>query len=85
MPFRRRVPTGTDVRDGEAIKMRKLSFAGLVLLPPAGAFAQANKVNVCHATGKGGFQLIRVASSALRTHLQHGDKLPGETVLQGTP
>jgi hypothetical protein len=66
-------------------KMKKLLFATLALLIPAGAFAQANKVNVCHATGKGGFQLISVASSALRAHLQHGDKLPGETVSQGTP
>ena len=32
-----------------------------------------DKINICHATGNGKFNTISISSSALKSHLEHGD------------
>ena len=41
------------------------------------AAKKAPKVDVCHATGNGGWNLININGNALNAHLNHGDVLPG--------
>lgn len=49
-----------------------------VLMASRTAAASASKVDVCHVNGTGNYRRINVSSSALLTHLGHGDGLPGE-------
>jgi hypothetical protein len=35
--------------------------------------APADKVGICHRSGRGGYQFIRVSRNALRAHAAHGD------------
>jgi hypothetical protein len=55
----------------------KLTFLPCVLLVLClGCVLAANKVNVCHNLGNGGYNLLSVSSSAVLAHLNHGDNLP---------
>jgi hypothetical protein len=66
--------------------LRAVSAAALLAagaLAPNLAFAQATKSNVCHVTGNGGLNLLTISSSALRAHLAHGDKVPGDSSATG--
>lgn len=68
------------------VVLRAVSAAALLsagALAPNFAFAQANKVNVCHVTGNGGLQMLNIGSSALWAHLAHGDKVPGDSSITG--
>ncbi|MBE3075336.1 MAG: hypothetical protein IMZ75_10385 [Actinobacteria bacterium] len=64
-------------------KRRIRTLAGLtgmglaaVLLAAPGAFAApASKVDICHVTGDGSYQLINVAENAQPAHIDHGDVL----------
>lgn len=50
-----------------------VAFAG----PSAGsALAGQEKVDMCHLTGNGEFNLISIAEPAVEAHLAHGDHLP---------
>lgn len=49
-----------------------------VLMASRTAAASASKVDVCHVNGTGNYRRINVSTSALLTHLGHGDGLPGE-------
>lgn len=44
------------------------------------AFAQAQKVQVCHKSGNGTFHLITISVNAQPAHIAHGDGLPGDLV-----
>jgi hypothetical protein len=44
------------------------------------AAAPAEKVDICHSLGNGGYILINISENALQAHLDHGDGLPGEAV-----
>jgi len=57
----------------------------LGMLVSGTAFAQAAKVNVCHVTGNGGFQILSISTRALEAHIGHGDFMPGEIISEGTP
>ncbi len=68
--------------------MKKVSFLrvlgiGVALLVPAIVFGQATKVSICHTTGNGSFQLLSIASSAVKAHQNHGDIFPGTTINKG--
>jgi hypothetical protein len=70
--------------------MKKIAFSTIALLVlgmlvSGIAFAQATKVNVCHVTGNGGFQLLSISTRALEAHIGHGDFMPGETIPAGDP
>ena len=49
--------------------------AALLLCTAPAAIAGQPKVDVCHRTGAGGFNLINVAAPAVPAHLAHGDHL----------
>jgi hypothetical protein len=70
--------------------MKKIAFSTIALLVlgmlvSGTAFAQAAKVNVCHVTGNGGFQMLSISTRALEAHIGHGDFMPGEIISEGTP
>lgn len=44
------------------------------------AEAGGDKVDVCHLTNGGNYNLLRVSASALSAHLGHGDGQPGDAV-----
>ena len=44
------------------------------------AVAGSVKIDVCHNTGNGGYQLINISTRALNAHLGHEDILPGEII-----
>jgi hypothetical protein len=44
------------------------------------AFAQAQKVQICHKTGNGSFHLISIDVNAQPAHISHGDGLPGNPI-----
>lgn len=58
-------------------------LAGLVsallvaALAPNAAFAKSEKVDVCHITEDGTYNLINISENAVPAHLNHGDTSPG--------
>jgi len=55
-------------------------FVWCALASSTQAFAQAGKVDVCHANGMGAYQALNVNRNALSAHLRHGDGVFGDPV-----
>lgn len=60
------------------LKLTTIIVVALAFTVPA--FAQAQKVQVCHKTGNGSFHLISIDNSALPAHTAHGDGQPGDPI-----
>jgi hypothetical protein len=62
----------------------KLRFSTILLAALAftvvSSRAFAQKVQVCHKTGNGGFHLITIDINALTAHTSHGDGKPGDPI-----
>lgn len=66
-------------RTGLLIAALVAALIGMTLVA-APADAKNEKVDVCHITGNGSFQLINVSENAVRAHVDHGDGLIGDPV-----
>lgn len=52
----------------------------IAIIPVVSVSAAPGKVNVCHRTGNGSYNLINISTKALSAHLAHGDGMPGDPV-----
>jgi hypothetical protein len=63
-----------------------LSAAAVLVVAslPDEAFGRQARVDVCHLTGNGSYNLITVSESALDAHVRHGDGQPGDAIPDGS-
>jgi len=57
-------------------------FFGALFLTGTALAASEPKVDVCHLTGNGSYNLINVSANAVPAHLAHGDGYPGQGFTQ---
>ena len=67
-------PAGPSAVGGTALSVGGTALGGGTV----SLAAKAPKVDVCHTTGDGSFQLLNVNGNALSAHLAHGDGIPGD-------